>query len=100
VFVIKSDFFIIEKQKQEFTTTIELKQVETYLKLLEDNLQEFHQVLPRTDRRRGLYSFRRIIFKTVFGTATISDVRTLQDALTDLQCQNSDMLHSLSNQVT
>jgi hypothetical protein len=33
--VIKNDLFVIEKQKQDFTPTIELKQVECYFKMLE-----------------------------------------------------------------
>jgi hypothetical protein len=93
VSVIKSDLITIEKQKQEFTPTVELKQVESYLNVLEDKLQEFHQVLPRSDRRRGLLNLGGTILKTVFGTATVSDVYMLQDVLTDLRSQNSDMSH-------
>jgi hypothetical protein len=100
VYVIKNDFFMIEKQKQEFTPIIELKQFETYLKMLEDKLQEFHQVLPRSDRRRSLLNFGGAILKTIFGTATISDVHTLQDVFTELRSQISDMSHSLSSQIT
>jgi hypothetical protein len=88
---------MIEKQKQEFTPTTELKQVESYFNMLEDKLEEFHQVLPRSDRRRGLLNFGGVIMKTVFGTATVSAVHMLQNVLKDLRSQNSDMLHSLSN---
>jgi hypothetical protein len=98
--VIKSDLFMIEKQKQKFTPIIELTQVENCLKLLEDKLQEFHQILPRSYRRRGFLNFGGAILKTIFGTATISDVHTLQDVLTELRSQNSDMSHSLSSQIT
>jgi hypothetical protein len=68
--------------------------------MLEDKLQEFHQVLPRSDRRRGLLNLGGTILKTVFGTATVSDVHMLQDVLTELRSQNSDMSHSLSSQIT
>jgi hypothetical protein len=68
--------------------------------MLKNKLQEFHQVSPRSDRRRGLLNFGGTILNTVFGTATISDVYMLQDVLTDLRSQNSDMSHSLSSQIT
>jgi len=38
--------------------------------------------------------------KTLFETATIADVQQLHDTINDLQLQNSDITHSLSNQLT
>jgi len=67
---------------------------------LESKLHDFHQILPRLDRRRGLVNFGGSILKTLFGTATIADVQQLHDALNDLQLQNSDITHSLSNQLS
>jgi len=38
--------------------------------------------------------------KTLFRTATIADIKQLHDTLNDLKLQNSDITHSLSNQLT
>jgi hypothetical protein len=72
----------------------ELTQVETHLNPLEDKLRDFHQALPRPDRRRGLINFRGTVLRTVFGTATVSHVHILRDVLSEVQLQN------LSNQLT
>ena len=67
---------------------------------MESKLYDFHQILPRLDRRRGLVNFGGSILKTLFGTATTADVQQLHDTLNYLQLQNSDITHSLSNQLT
>ena len=70
------------------------------MNILESKLSDFHRVLPRLDRRRGLVNFGGTILKALFGTATSSDNNLLHDALKELQLQNSDITHSLSNQLT
>ena len=50
---VKSDLLLIEQQKQAFTPLSELKQIELLLYTLDTRLNEFHQVLPRLDTRRG-----------------------------------------------
>ena len=70
------------------------------LKLLEPKLHDFHQILPRLDRRRGLVNVGGSIWKTLFGTATTADVQQLHGTLNGLQLQNSGITHSLSNQLT
>jgi hypothetical protein len=97
---IKADLLAIEQQKKEFTPVSELKQIETLLENLEDKLHDFHQVLPQSDIRRGLLDFGGTILKNLFGTATLSDIRSLHEVLKTLQLQNSNMSHSLSNQLT
>jgi len=52
--VIKSDVMTIEQQKQDFTPMAELKQNDSLLKTLDSRLNDFQQVLPRVDPRRGL----------------------------------------------
>jgi hypothetical protein len=89
-----------ERQKQEFTPVFELQQIETLLETLDSRLNEFHQVLPRLDPRRGLVDFGSIILKTIFGTATVSDIHLLHDIIDELKQKNSDITHSLSNQLT
>ena len=90
----------VEQQKKEFTPISELKQIEIFLNILESKLYDFYQVLPRLDRRRALENFGAKILKTLFGTATTSDIHVLHDVLNELQFQNSDISHPLSNQFT
>ena len=77
-----------------------MRQIESLLKLLELKLHDFHQIFPRLDRRCGLVNFGGSVLKTLFGTATIAEVQQLHDTLNELQLQNSDITHSLYNQMT
>jgi len=70
-----------------------------FVKILEDKLLDFYQILPRPDPRRGLLNLGVNILKTIFGTATVSEVHELQGVLDDLQNRNSDIVHSLANQL-
>ena len=91
---------MVEPNKKEFTSISEIHQIELLLKLLGSKLHDFHQILPRLGRRRCLVNFGGSILKTLFETATIADVQQLHDTINDLQLQNSDITHSLSNQLT
>jgi len=97
---IRTDLLSVEEQKKEFTPISELKQIEIFLNILESKLYDFYQVLPRLNRRRALANFGGKILKALFGTATTSDIHLLHDVLNELQFQNSDISHSLSNQFT
>jgi hypothetical protein len=90
----------VEKQKTEFTPASELKQVESLLDTLESKLHDFQQIIPRRDSRRGLIDFGGTVLKSLFGVSTISDIHLLHDTLNELQSRNSDIVHSLSSQVT
>ena len=68
------------------------------MNILERKLYDFYQVLPRLDRRRALVNFGGKILKTLFGTATTSDIHLLHDVLNVLQFQNSDISQSLATQ--
>ena len=70
-----------------------------FLKILEDKLHDLHQILPRPDPRQGLLNLGGNILKTIFGTATVSDVHELHGVL-DLQNRNPDIVHSLAKQLT
>jgi hypothetical protein len=50
--------------------------------------------------RRSLLNLGSNILKTIFGTATVSDVQELHSVLDDLQNRNSEIIHSLSNHLT
>ena len=79
---IRQDLFLVEQNKKEFTSVSEIRQIESLLKLLELKLHDFHQILPRLDRRRGLVNFGGSVLKTLFGTATIAGGQHLHDTLT------------------
>ena len=97
---VREDLLLVEQHKQEFTPTSELRHIETLLQQLELKLGSFHDILPRLDRRRGLFNAGGSLLKTVFGLATIFDTNQLSNTLDRLQIQNSDIVHSLNNQVT
>ena len=70
------------------------------LDTLELKLHYFQQILPRRDRRRGLINLGGSVLQTLFGVATNSDIHLLHDTLNELQSSTSDIVHSLSSQVT
>jgi len=94
---VKSDLLAVEQQRKELTATSELKQIELFAQILEDKFHDFYQILPRPDPRRGLLNLGGSILKTIFGTATVSDVHELHGVLHDLQNRNSDIVHSLTS---
>jgi len=97
---IKSDPSVIELNKQEFTPTSELRQVETLVDSLENKLEQFKQLFPKLDPRLILMNFGGTVLRTIFGTATFGDLHQLHEALGELQENNSEVVHSLSKQVT
>jgi len=98
--VIKSDLMTIEQQKQDFTPMAELKQIDLLLKTLDSRLNDFQQDLPRVDPRRGLLYVGGLMLKHVFGTSTVADIHSIHEAADELQQRNSDIVHSVSNQLT
>ena len=82
--IIKEDMLEIREHKQEFTSISELGQIETLLATLESKLPAFKQILPKLD--------------SLFGTAVISDVTSLRDTLDELQSDQKEIVHSITNQ--
>ena len=78
---------------------IKVKEIELFVQILEDKFHDFYQILPRPDLRRGLLNLGGNILKTILGTASVSDIHELHGVL-DLQNRNSDIVHSLANQLT
>jgi hypothetical protein len=68
---------LVERHKREFTPTFELRHIETLLQQLELKLGSFHEILPRLDRRRGLFNIGESLLKIIFGTATTFDTNQL-----------------------
>ena len=70
------------------------------LKTLESRLHNFKQVLPKLDLRRGLINFGGAVLKTLFATATVSDVPELHEVFDELRLSQTDIVHSILNQRT
>ena len=97
---VRNDLASVNKQTKEFTPVAELKQVGNLLNTLELRLSNFQQLLPRLDRRRGLLNLGGTVLKTLFGTATLSDLNQLHGTMDELKSKESDNVHSLANQLT
>jgi hypothetical protein len=97
---VKADIFSVEQQKLEFTSVSEFRQNEIQLQILECKLNYFYQFLPRLDRRRSILGVGGTILRMLFGTATLADLNNLHSTLDELKDKNSDLVHSLSSQVT
>jgi hypothetical protein len=91
---------LIENQKKESTPVSELKQTHLFLNTLEQKLYDFYQILPKLDSRRGLKDFGGTILRTLFGTATLTDLHSLHETLDKLKSRDSDIAHSLSSQIS
>ena len=61
------------------------KQIDSLLKTLDPGLNDFQQVLPRLDPRRGLLHVGGLVLKQIFGTATVSDVHMIHEVLDKLR---------------
>jgi len=68
---LKDDVYSIVKFKSRFTPTAELGHVKILVDFLESYIYLFTQMLPRTDRTRGLVNVAGSVFKTLFGVATV-----------------------------
>jgi hypothetical protein len=70
------------------------------LNTLEQKLHDFYQILPKLHSRRGLIDFGGTILRTLFGTATLTDIHSLHETLDELKSRDSDIAHSLSSQIS
>jgi hypothetical protein len=91
---------VILLHKLDFTPPSELKQVETLLDNLEFKLGQFKQLFPKKEPKRGLMNLGGSVLRALFGTATMTDLHRLHEAMDDLQDKNFEVAHSLSKQVT
>jgi len=97
---IKSDLDVVFRHQKDSTTLSELRQVETLLDNLESKLGHFKQLFPKVEPKRSLLNLGGTVLRTLFGTATMTDLHRLHEALGELQDKNSEVAHSLSKQVT
>jgi hypothetical protein len=96
---VRNDLKIIDSHHNVFTPIAELNMVESYVNTLEARLREFLQVLPRSDKRRGLVDLEGLVLKTLFGTATIADLHQVRSTLSELEAKEALITHSLNNQL-
>jgi hypothetical protein len=82
---IQEDLLVVLRQRNEFTSTSELRQTDTLLKTLEFRLKNFKQILPKVDPRQGLINKGGIVLRTLFGTATITDLQDIHETIDVLQ---------------
>ena len=97
---LKSDWEIISKHQGDSTSLSELRQVETLLESLESKLGQFRQLFPRVEPKRSLLNLGGTVLRTLFGTATLTDLHRLHEAMNVLKDSNAEIAHSLSKQVT
>jgi hypothetical protein len=97
---VKADIFSVEQHKPEFTSVSEFRQIETQLQIVESKLNDFYQFLPRLDHQCSILGIVGTILKTLFGTATLTDLDKLRNTLDELEDKNSDIVHSLFKHVT
>ena len=64
------------------------------------NLNGFYQFLRLLDSRRSILGVGGTILRTLFGTATLSDLDKLHNTLDELEDKHFGLVHSLSNQIT
>jgi len=56
--------------------------------------------LPKLDSRRSLTDFGGTILRTLFGTATLTDLYSVHKPLDELNPRDSDITHSWSSQIS
>jgi hypothetical protein len=98
--ILREDLFLVQNQTFEFTSVNELRQVDILLTTLEAKLSYLKKFLLKLDPRTGLVNFGGVILKTLFGTATISDLHSLHEVLSELQLHEKDIVSSHANHVT
>jgi len=69
------------------------------LNTLESRLANFQQLLPRLDQRLCLLDLGGTVLKTLFGTATLSDLNQLHGTINELKSKEADIVHSLASQL-
>jgi len=67
---------------------------------LETRIQDFRRLLPKPDSRLGLMNIGGTALKALFGVATASGVLHLHQAIEELETRDTEITHSLPNQMT
>jgi hypothetical protein len=80
---LRDDLLYIQKFKMPLSPVHELNNTEYLLQKLEDETNNFREMLPRLDTRRAVLSAVGSMLKWFFGTATLLDVEDLQHKTVD-----------------
>jgi hypothetical protein len=77
-----------------------MRQIEEAMRSLKEKLENIHRFLPRPKMKRGLLNIGGTILKSLFGTATFVDLRSLHETMDSLQRRQESVTHSLDRQLT
>jgi hypothetical protein len=97
---VRNELKVIDSHHKVFTHVVELNIVQSYVNTLEAKLREFLQVLPKSDKRRGLVDLGGSVLKTLFGTASIADLHQERSTLSELEAKEAVISHSLNIQLS
>jgi len=100
ILTIKEDLLTVPRHKNKQTSISELQQIDILLKTFESRHHNLKQLLPKLEHRQGLIDFGGAVLKTLFRSAIVSDVRGLNEVFNELQGSQTDVIHSISKQVT
>jgi hypothetical protein len=67
---------------------------------LEEEVEAFREILPRPDKKRAVLSTVGSVLKWAFGTATLGDIGSIHETISDMQNTEADIIHSVNNQMT
>jgi mannitol-specific phosphotransferase system IIBC component len=99
-FTHAGDLFQIEEFTRSYSAVREMQQVENTLASLENKLRELKEILPIVDVRRGSINLGGRILKTLFGTATVTDIEDLHNSVSKLHDSEKAIVHSVNQHVT
>jgi hypothetical protein len=97
---LRADLQLVQNVTEEFTVMNERKQVDILLDELGFKLSNLGQFTPKLDPRRGLLNIGGMFLKTLFGTAKVTDLNSLQVTLEKLESHQDDVVSSMENKVT
>jgi hypothetical protein len=90
----------IQKFKTPLAPVHELNHIGYVLRKLEEEINDFREILPRPDKRRAVLSAVGSMLKWVFGTATLVDVEELHRTVDKMQRTEGNIIHSVNHQMT
>jgi hypothetical protein len=82
---LRTDLLSLKEAAERTTYLGELRHVETTLDNLENKIANIRRFAPSASQKRGLLNAGGLLLKSLFGTATSTDVDKLHTTITDLQ---------------
>jgi hypothetical protein len=78
----------------------ELNHIGYVLQKLEEEINDFREMLPRPDKRRAVLRAVGSMLKWFSGTATLKDVEELHRTVDKMHRTEGNIIHSVNHQVT